>query len=482
MKVTAKIPVLSVAQVRQWENASWEAAIAVDAVIQKVGRLLARRVLQLTKPGDAIWILAGRGHNGDDARAIAPHLAGRDLLVVEVNDPALALAEFSRHLQGNEPRWIIDGLFGIGLNRPLDAAWRGLIEAVNATDLPVLAIDVPSGLNADTGTAEGAAIRATLTLTLAAPKTGLLKAPEFTGRLEVVPDIGLVPCPIRGDLNWTLPEDFAGLPPRRPVVANKGNYGHAAIFSGSLGYHGAGVLTAHGALRARPGLVTAFPQESVYVPIAAQLQSAMVHPWQPAQPLPKTCTAMLFGPGLAAKDLPEMLKEEMRAHWRSSSQAMVVDASALDWLPPGPVPDKAARLITPHPGEAGRLLGCSAAEVQADRVKALRDLSRKFGACCVVLKGHQTLVGCAAGDIFVNSSGNPALAQGGSGDLLAGYLTGLLAQPFWAADALLAARYGVWQHGAAADLLSRIKPNWTVDDLEEHLGSVAAGHALYCFL
>lgn len=459
---------------RQWENLSWEAGLSVDAVIQKVGRLAARRILELTLSGDAIWILAGKGHNGDDARAIAPHLPGREVLVINVSEPAQGLAEFSRLRGTHEPRWIIDGLFGIGLNRPLDSAWRAFIEAVNATDLPVLAIDVPSGLNADTGKAEGAAVKATLTLTLTAPKIGLLKAPEFTGRLEVVPDIGLIPCPIRCELNWTLPEDFAGLPPRRPVVANKGNYGHAAIFSGSLGYHGACVLTVHGAQRARPGLVTAFPQESVYVPVAAQLQSAMVHPWQPAQPLPKTSTAVLFGPGLAAKELPAALKEEMRSHWRSSLQAVVVDASALDWLPPGPVPAGAVRLITPHPGEAGRLLGCSAADVQADRVKALRDLSGKFGSCGVVLKGHQTLVGGSTGEIFVNSSGNPALAQGGSGDLLAGYLTGLLAQPFWAADPLLAARYGVWQHGAAADLLSRTKPNWTVDDLEEHLGSVQA--------
>jgi NAD(P)H-hydrate epimerase len=470
---------------RQWESASWAAGLVADAVIQEVGRLVARRVLELTAPGDAVWILAGKGHNGDDARAAAPHLTGREVAVIDAGNPVEGLAKFSQRLETrppNQPRWIIDGLFGIGLDRPLDSSWRALIEAVNATGLPVLAVDVPSGLNADTGAAEGAAIKATLTLTLAAPKTGLLKAPDFTGRVEVVPNIGLVRCPLRSDLNWTIPEQFAGLPPPRPVVANKGNYGHVAIFSGSLGYHGAGVLTARGALRARPGLVTAFPQESVYVPVAAQLQSAMVHPWQAGQALPKTCTAALFGPGLAARDLPEALKEEMRSHWRASPQAMIVDASALDWLPPGPTPERAVRVITPHPGEAGRLLHYSADEVQADRVKALRELSTKFGNCCVVLKGHQTLVGRSAGDISVNSSGNPFLAQGGSGDLLAGYLTGLLAQPFWAADALLAARYGVWQHGAAADLLSKTKVNWTVDDLEEHLGSVLSGPALNCFL
>jgi ADP-dependent NAD(P)H-hydrate dehydratase / NAD(P)H-hydrate epimerase len=460
---------------RQWESASWTAGLSAEAVIEEVGRLLARRVLQLTDPGDALWILAGKGHNGDDARAIAPHLAGRQARVIDAADPARGLAEFSQHLHAagpNQPRWIIDGLYGIGLDRPLDPPWRALIEAVNAAGLPVLAVDVPSGLNADTGETEGAAIKATLTLTLAAPKSGLLKAPACTGRLEVVPNIGLVPCPLRAELNWTMPEDFAGLPPPRPVAANKGDYGHAVIFAGSLGYHGAGVLTARGALRARPGLVTAFPQESVYLPIAAQLQSAMVQPWQAGQPPPKTCTAMLFGPGLAAPGLPEALKEEMRSHWRASPHHVVVDASALDWLPPGPTSAQAIRVITPHPGEAGRLLGSSAAAVQAGRVEALRELSKKFGNCWVVLKGNQTLVGRASGEIFVNSSGNPSLAQGGSGDLLAGYLTGLLAQPPWTTDALLAIRFGVWQHGAAADLLSRIKPHWTLDELQEHLGSV----------
>jgi NAD(P)H-hydrate epimerase len=463
---------------RQWEKASWEAGLSAEAVIQEVGRLVARRVLQLTEPGDAVWILAGKGHNGDDARAVAPHLAERDALVIDAADPVRGLAEFSRHLNACgplQPRWLIDGLFGIGLDRPLDAPWRAFIEAVNAASLPILSVDVPSGLNADTGATEGAAITATLTLTLAAPKTGLLKAAAFTGRLEVLPNIGLVPCPLRSELNWTLPEDFAGLPPPRPALANKGDFGHAVICAGSLGYHGACVLAARGALRARPGLVTVFPQEPVYFPVAAQLQSVMVQPWQAGRSLPKNCTALLFGPGLAAPGLGEALPEEMRSLWRSASQAMVVDASALDWLHAGPGTTHAVRVLTPHPGEAGRLLGCSAAVVQADRVLALRELSKKFGDCFVVLKGHQTLVGASSGDIFVNSSGNPSLAQGGSGDLLAGYLTGLLAQPPWARDPLLAVRFGVWQHGAAADQLSETESHWTVEDLAESLGSVRPG-------
>jgi hydroxyethylthiazole kinase-like uncharacterized protein yjeF len=474
MRRLPKIPVISVEQMRQWEKATWAAGKTEQEVIQQVGRLLAHRILQLTRPGDAIWIIAGKGHNGDDARAAQLHLAERNVLRTDIDDPRQGLAEFSQNLHKPSfcrARWIVDALFGTGLNRALDEDWCKLIEAINGCGIPILAVDVPSGLNADTGAMEGAAIKATATLTLGAPKRGLLEAPAFTGRLEVISEIGLVPCPIKAELNWTMPEEFAGLPPHRQSIANKGDYGHVAIIAGSLGYHGAAVLTAHGAQRAQPGLVTVFPQASVYVPVAAQLQAAMVHPWA-GTPLPKTSSSILFGPGLAAENLPDTLKDELRSLWRTSPLAMVVDASALDWLEPGPMPDGAVRVITPHPGEAGRLLGTSAKEVQTGRLAALRALSKKFGACWVVLKGHQTLVGRANGEVFVNSSGNPHLAQGGSGDLLGGYLAGLLAQPEWRKDPLLAARYAVWQHGAAADYLAETQVNWTVEDLAQWLGRI----------
>jgi len=470
-----KIPVISVEQMRQWEQATWAAGKTEHEVIQQVGRLLALRILQLTSAGDAIWIIAGKGHNGDDARAAQPHLSERNVFLTNVDNPQQGLAEFSQRLQTQGPRrvrWVVDALFGIGLNRPLNEDWRKLIEAINASGIPVLAVDVPSGLNADTGQAEGAVIKAALTLTLGAPKRGLLEAPGFTGRLELIPEIGLVPCPIQADLNWTTPEDFAGLPPRRESFGNKGDYGHVAIVAGSLGYHGAAVLAAHGAQRAQPGLVTVFSQASVYAPVAGQLQAAMVHPWTAGTPLPKNCSSILFGPGLAAADLPNALKEDLRTLWRTSSAAMVVDASALDWLESGPTPEGAVRVITPHPGEAGRLLHTSAKDVQAGRAAALRALSKQFSNCWVVLKGQQTLVGRADGEIFVNSSGNPHLAQGGSGDLLGGYLAGLLAQPFWRQNPLLAARYAVWQHGAAADYLSETQVNWTVEDLAHWLGRI----------
>jgi len=487
------LPVISVAQMREWENATWAAGRSPAAVIKNVGRSLARRALDLTFPGDTILILAGRGHNGDDARAARAFLAGRSrfdgvyraahprlsrrkVVLVEALDPRAAAREYSRSIGPSpgraRPALVVDGLFGIGLNRPLDGPWKTLIDIVNESGLPVLSVDVPSGLNADNGQVEGAAIRAEVTLTVGAPKRGLLLASEWVGRLEVAPDIGLIPCPLAGELNWTLPGDFAAWPPRRPVESHKGSFGHAALIAGSLGYHGAAVLAARGALRAQPGLVTVEPQESVYIPVAAQLQAAMARPWRAARPLPKNSTALLFGPGLAADNLPATLKKELRAHWKNFHGPMIVDASALDWLQPGGPVAGTVRVITPHPGEAGRLLGMTAREVQADRVAALRQLSRRFGNCYVVLKGHHTLVGRAAGDIFINSSGNPLLAQGGSGDLLGGYLAGLLAQPACQQDPLTAIRFAVWQHGAAADDTAQCRGLWTIEDMALDLGSV----------
>ena len=166
------------------------------------------------------------------------------------------------------------------------------------------------------------------------------------------------------------------------------------------------------------------------------------------------------------------MKMLARHLWRDSSLPVVVDASALDWLPPDPVPRNALRVITPHPGEAARLLQATPQQVQANRLDALRNLSRRLGNTWVVLKGHQTLIGRSSGEVFVNSSGNPHLAQGGSGDVLAGYLAGLLAQPALQADPLKTIRYAVWQHGAAADALQASRANWVVEDLIAVLGTV----------
>jgi hydroxyethylthiazole kinase-like uncharacterized protein yjeF len=462
-------PVVSIAQMREWENASWAAGHSEADVIRRVGKCVAERAVRLTQPGGLILVLSGRGNNGADARATLEHFDERPVDTLDVKNPETDFPELET-LLAIRPALIIDGLFGIGINRPLDAAWVKFIQRINAAQLQVLAVDVPSGLNADTGEPQGAAIEAAITLTIGAPKFGMLKpsAWPFVGRLEVANDVGLIPCPLASELNWTLPEDFSGFPPARPVAGHKGAFGHVGILAGSPGYHGAAVLAARGAQRAQPGLVTLFTHEPVYVPVASQLQAVMVHPWKRETNLSGNFDALLIGPGLASPDLPDEMKQLARDWWQNCPVPVIADASALEWLPQdSPTPKNAIRVLTPHPGEAGRLLKMTAAQVQANRPEALRELSQKFGNCLVVLKGHQTLVGRSDGGIFVNPSGNPHLAQGGAGDVLAGFLAGLLAQPALQADALKTVRLGVWRHGAAADSLQATRSNWVVEDLVE---------------
>jgi NAD(P)H-hydrate epimerase len=474
------VPVLNIAQMREWERATWESGQTEAEVIRRVGAALARRALGLTRPGDAILILAGKGNNGNDARAMREHLTDRRVEILDVTDPESALAKFqssagvspARTSRDGRATLIIDGLFGIGLDRPLDDGWKKFIAAVNESKIPILAVDVPSGLNANSGLPQGAAIEAAITLTIGAPKIGLLRqsAWPFVGRLEVVDDVGLAPCPHTAELNWTLPDDFADFPPRRAASGHKGSFGHLAIIAGSLGFHGAAVLAARAAQRAQPGLITLFTQEAVYRPVASQLQAVMVNIWKPEMKLLESASAILIGPGLAAPEIAKEMKTFTRQLWRDSESPVIVDASALDWLMPQALPKTAVRVVTPHPGEAARLLNTIAKEVQANRSQALREISKRFDNCWVVLKGNQTLIGRSDGEIFVNPSGNPHLAQGGSGDVLAGFIGGLLAQPALQADAGKTIRFAVWQHGVAADALQAARTNWVVEDLIPELG------------
>lgn len=466
------VPVVSIAQMREWEKTTWSSGQTEGEVIRRVGQRVAHRVLQLTQPGELILLLAGKGHNGDDVRAAQSSLTERRVELLEIKSAADDFAVLDAALCRG-PALIVDGLFGIGLNRPLEAAWIKLILRLNEAQLPVLSVDVPSGLNADTGETFGAAVEAAITLTVGAPKLGLLRreAWPFVGRLEVMPDVGLASTAPTSELRWTLPASFAGFPPPRSVAGHKGTFGHLAIIAGSVGYHGAAVLATRGAQRAQPGLVTTYPVAQAYLQVAGQLQAAMVSAWSHNLHFGDDFTALLVGPGLAAKDVPPDLMVSVRKLWRDSPLPLVVDASALDWLSMDHVPRGAIRVITPHPGEAARLLKSTPQQVQQDRISAVREISRRYCNCWVVLKGHQTLIGRSAGDIFVNPSGNPYLAQGGSGDVLAGFIAGLLAQPALQTEVCRTLRYAVWQHGAAADVLQGRTRNWLVEDLVREIGN-----------
>jgi ADP-dependent NAD(P)H-hydrate dehydratase / NAD(P)H-hydrate epimerase len=466
------LPVISVEQMREWEKATWASGQTEAEVIRRVGVEVATLALELTGPQELILILAGKGHNGDDARAAREHLSERRVDVLEAADPVQDLSKLSA-LLSLRPALIIDGLFGIGLNRPLNSSWIQFIQSVNEAQCRVLSVDVPSGLEASTGKPQGAALNAALTLTVGAPKLGMLAASawDFVGRLEVAREVGLASLSLASELQWTIgKEDFHNFPPRRRVAGHKGTYGHLEIICGSVGYHGAAVLAARAAQKAQPGLISLCTLQEVYSMVASQLQAVMVAPWHPGFAIPDNRTAILIGPGLAATDLPEELKLLVKNLWRDFTGPMIVDASALAWIPQDVQQVPGIRLITPHPGEAARLLETDAEQVQSDRLKAVRELSRRFANTWVVLKGHQTLIGRHAGEVLVNSSGNPHLAQGGSGDVLSGFIAGLLAQPPLQADPLKTLAYAVWQHGATADSLQSRGSNWVIEDLVTHLG------------
>ena len=502
------IPVLTAGQMLAWEAASWAAGLRETDVIARVGERVAGKVRELTPAGARVLLLAGRGHNGDDVRAALPHLADREAKLLNAFNPAHALADLALNLAPpRRPALVVDGLFGTGLDRDLSPEWVQLIAAINAAGVPVLAVDLPSGLNADTGRPRGAAVRAMVTLTVGAPKQGLLDeaAWEHVGRLEVATEVGLLPDPeavLRRERSegwkfstmWTMPEDFAGFPPARPVAAHKGTLGHVVLLAGSLGYHGAAVLAARAAGGARPGLVTVLTSPETYVPVASQLSAPMVRPWREPLELPAKTTALLVGPGLAGPDVPDWLREQVVTWWRELPCALIADASALDWLaeagrrakddglpkrpaasePGWPVSSRPLRVITPHPGEAARMVGLAATQTGLGRSALLRAAGRAAGGCWVVLKGHQTLVGDGGEPESVNPTGNPGLAQGGSGDVLAGFLAGLLAQPEPARDPLRTIRYAVWEHGRAADRLEAHRRNWTAADLAAAVGGEAA--------
>ncbi len=482
------LPVLTAEEMKAWEAATWAAGIRETEVIRRVGERLAAAILERTRTGESVVLLAGRGHNGDDTRAVVPFLADREVHLVHGFKPAVAATELALLLRsGRRPALIVDGLFGMGLNRDLEAPWIEFIEAINGCGIPILAVDVPSGLDAATGRPRGAAIRARWTVTVGAPKTGLLESTawDYVGRLEILDEVGLLVRPSgiprlhsnrdgeepdawKSDLWWTRDADFTGFPPPRPVASHKGDFGHVVIVAGSVGFHGAAVLAARAAAAARPGTVTVMTPPDAYSVVASQLASVMVRPWDPTAALPANTSTVLVGPGLAGRGLNAEHRSCAVQWWREFPGPMVVDASALDWIPKPAPPTGAIRILTPHPGEAGRRLDLSAAAVNAGRPAAVRALADS--TAWVVLKGHQTLVGTATGPIWVNSTGNSGLAQGGTGDVLSGFIAGLIAQPGLAADPQRTLRYAVWEHGRAADRLETRGRNWTAVELASEVG------------
>jgi NAD(P)H-hydrate epimerase len=356
---------------------------------------------------------------------------------------------------------VVDAVFGVGLSRPVEGALCDVLKALQSLERPRVAVDLPSGISSDTGAPMGTELAAELIVTLGLPKLGLAVRP-FESEIWVA-DIGLPrasiqTCRVRQHV-LTRPA-VAALLPSRPRGGHKGTFGRVLVVAGSEGKTGAAALAAQGSLRGGAGLVTVACPRSLNPILEIKLTEAMSFPVEDrgAGRLTKEGLetlrqesdrhdALVVGPGLGLHEgtlrLVERLLPEIRL-------PVVVDADGLNAFADHPeaLQGAGARVLTPHPGEAARLLGRTVNEVQADRVAAVRELAARAEAV-VVLKGARSLVAGTDGELRVNPTGGPGLASGGTGDVLAGLIAGLLAQglsPFDAASA------GVYLHGLAGDL------------------------------
>ena len=446
-------------------------------------------------------ILAGPGQNGGDGWALARILSGRGFRVrvylvrpegKEVRgDAAINMGvaeklgipiEIVDDQAGEPPVWeqtdlVVDALFGTGLDRPLKGPAERVLAAAGAAKaalgdrLRICAVDLPSGLSGDTGELWGPPLPADLTVTLGAPKVGLYlkRGPELSGHI-VVGDIGLTPPMIeraepRGRL--TDPDELRPFIPIRPPDGHKGTFGHTLLAGGARGKTGALVLAALGAIKSGAALITALHPASLSSVMETKLTSAMTLELPEDQPGELSAEAgdlilkyasgrqaLGLGPGLGLNEGAE--KTVLKVVAGAGSLPLVLDADALTHLAGRLELVKAclAAVLTPHPGEAARLLGVTTAEIQADRLGAARALAERSGAI-VALKGHHTIIAAPDGRFHLNPTGGPALAVGGSGDVLTGLIAGLLtngAAPFTAAF------LGVWLHGRAGDLAAAATP------------------------
>ena len=446
------------------------------------------------QPPSGVAVMCGRGNNGGDGFVVARQLRnlGGEVVVYlfgeaaalrddAANNYRIAVAEGVPVVEvHNEESWgllaedlsefdcIVDAMLGTGLQSTPRGAIAAAIESVNASDSLIVAVDLPSGLSGDSGTIRGAVVEASLTVALAAPKVCHLLAPasETCGDVVVV-DIGLPAAVIDAapPTLWGMtPEDCAaGLPMRWPD-SHKGDYGRVLVIGGAPGTAGAAVLAARGALRGGGGLVHVVCPETVYLPIACQLAEALVHTVPAgdsgglgpdagvvAREQANAADAVAIGPGIGTASETVALIRELAMECECP---MVIDADGLNALVG--VLDRLTealgpRVLTPHPGEAARLLGVDVASVQADRIGAARKLAEISGAV-VLLKGHCSLTVESGQAPIVNLSGNPGMATGGTGDVLAGLIAALLGQGLRPGRA---ACTGAWLHGLAGDLAAQ---------------------------
>jgi hydroxyethylthiazole kinase-like uncharacterized protein yjeF len=447
-----------------------EARASGARLMERAGLAAAERARTLC--GDtakAILVVAGPGNNGGDAFEVAVHLkrwffrvavvfAGeRDRLPGDARRALGKWEDAGGTLLDAVPEparfgLVVDGLFGIGLKRPIEGRHRTLVERLNALRVPILSLDAPSGIDADTGAVMGCAVRATRTLTFIAYKPGLLTldGPDHCGELEV-DTLGLEPPALLEPEGALLDADIlaAAVAPR-PRNFHKGRAGTVGVLGGASGMVGAAVIAGRAALRcgagrALLGLLTPRPPYVDYAHPELMLR-------KPTALLEEGVVDVLVaGPGMGKADSSAKLLRAALA----APLPLILDADALNLIGASPAlaaataKRAAATLMTPHPAEAARLLGESTRAVQSDRVAAARAIAERYRSVAL-LKGNGSVIAEPGGRYWVNPTGNPGMASAGMGDALAGIVAALCAQGAAPRDALLA---GAWLHGAAADAL-----------------------------
>jgi NAD(P)H-hydrate epimerase len=464
-----------------------EYGIAGGVLMERAGASVARLVRESHRPRKVL-VLAGSGNNGGDGLVVARELhnngyATRVLMTGRKSrqggecaaQAAIARKmgvpmEFRAHLTQADTHGalVVDAIFGTGLGKPVTGEIASIIEAVNASHAPVVSVDIPSGVSADTGEVMGVAIRAGATVTFGLPKRGHYLHPgaEHTGTLHVA-DIGFprgLFAPVA--VATTERAEMAMLLPERPAYSHKGTYGHALVVAGSFGRSGAALMTARSCLRAGAGLVTLGVPDSLASSLTASVLEEMILPLPDDRAgrirenslgaalefLDSSADVLVLGPGVGREaDTVGALGQLIT----SCARPMVIDADALAALENNAAAIlgrvRAPVVLTPHPGEFSRISGLTRDAIERDRIEHALGFARKTGAV-VVLKGVPTVVASPDGSAFINTTGNAGMATAGSGDVLTGIIGGFMAQ---GVEPTAAAVLGVYVHGLAGDLCAR---------------------------
>ena len=489
---------------RQLDDLAIAAGVSADTLMQRAG-LAAFTLLKETWPGtNNVLVLCGTGNNAGDGYIVAElaKVAGWTVSVLRMakslTDTARTAFDAARlkgvcvedftderlsellASHGDKPFVIVDALLGIGIAGALRPPYREVVERVNSSDVPVLALDVPSGLNSDTGQTYDIAMHCEATISFIGRKKGLYTglAADFVGKMHF-DDLGTWSLVSNSDVarNFSARAIDAGILRRlispRSRSAHKGSFGHVLVIGGDQGFGGAAMLAAEAAARAGAGtvsLITPYAHVSAMLARRPEVMVLGVEDWAGAQcsrvtTLLEKASAIVLGPGLGQSSWSSDALECVLGWVSSHKKPVVLDADALNlfarqhrsWQDCAPAEIRQQWVLTPHPGEASRLLGITIGEIQADRYAAVSALQNLSGAVCLI-KGAGTVIafpggyGCAPGQasvpVDVCTAGNPGMATGGMGDVLTGVIGALLAQGLSAADAV---RVAVCAHGEAGD-------------------------------